>query len=283
MKNLDNITKLELQEKVDLFHTKLLEKLKGNALPANVFKWLKGVVNFLESKTFIASNIDDVLWFYSNGLFKDKRIMDFGAGGGYITYLLSHKNNKVKAYEYKGDWTDQEFDKNEYIVAFSFAQKIVNEIDGKIQFNFYKSLPLNEENEIYDGVVLYAVIEHIDPAIESRVFKELYRILKPGGSLYIAKLPRLFSYQEFIARKLKLGNHSNLFTKKKINKLLNKYGFKIVKIEKTDMFFNHPNQITNLLFPVTSRLEKVLKHTPLSFFSHNYRLIAQKSKDIKTP
>lgn len=272
---MEKITKAQLRKKFDLLHAKILEKLKINTFSDNVAKWLGGMINFFESKTYIASNIDDVLWFYLNGLSEENKILDFGAGGGYITYLLSY-NNEVSAYEYDGVWTDQEFDKNDYVTAFSFVQKTINEIDNKIKFNYYKTLPLNEEGGVYDGIILYAVIEHIDSVIENDVFRELRRLLKPEGFLYIAKLPRVFSYQEYIARRLKLGAHSNLFTKKKIRKLLEKYGFGIIKIEKNGLFFNHPNKITNLFFPLTSRLEIILKHTPLNFFSHDYRIIARK-------
>jgi SAM-dependent methyltransferase len=277
---MDKITRHQLQDKIDFLYTKLVDRLKIDVLPKNVFKWLKGVVHFLESKTYMASNIDDILWFYANGLSKDSKIMDFGAGGGYITYLISQDDNEISAYEYKGDWTDQEFTKDDYVIAFSFVQKIINESDEKIKFKYYSSLPLDEKDEVYDGIILYAVVEHIDPTIESNVFKELYRLLKPGGSLYIAKLPRVLSYQEYLAKKLGLGSHSNLFTKKKISKLLNKYGLEVTKIEKTDLFFSHPNKITNFFFPITHRLEKVLKFTPLNYFSHCYRLVAKKTSEI---
>ena len=277
---MSKITKLQLQEKFDLLHTKILEKLKTNTISDNATRWLDGMINFFESKTYISSNFDDILWFFLNGLSVNNKILDFGAGGGYITYLISCDIYEVSAYEYDGDWTDQKFDKNDYVAAFSFVYKTINEIDDKIKFNFYKDFPLNEKSESYDGIILYAVIEHIDSEIESAVFGEFRRLLKPGGFLYIAKLPRAFSYQEYIARLFKLGYHSTLFTKKKINKLLNKYGFEMIKIEKSGMFFNHPNKITNLFFPITSRLERILKYTPLSFFSHDYRIIARKKEKI---
>lgn len=277
---MNKISKAMLQEKFDLLHTKIIENLKTNNLSDNAIEWIDGMINFFESKTYIASNIDDLLWFCSNGLSKDNKILDFGAGGGYITYLISCDINEVSAYEYDGAWTDQEFDKNDYVDAFSAVQKTINEIDGEIKFNFYKDFPLNENSESYDGIILYAVIEHIDSEIESAVFGEFRRLLKPGGFLYIAKLPRAFSYQEYIARLFKLGCHSTLFTKKKINKLLNKHGFEIIKIKKSGLFFNHPNKITNLFFPLTSRVERVLEHTPLSIFSHDYRIIARKNEKI---
>lgn len=266
-------------EEINLLCERLIEKLSAVSFSRNEIKWLNGIVNVLGSKNYISSNVDDILWFRSNGLSKNDRIMDFGTGGGYIAHLASHIAGKIVAYEYEGNWIGREFSNDEYVNAFSFMQKMVNEIDGKkIEFNFYRSLPLSEKNESYDGIILYAVIEHIDFEIEEKVFKELYRILKSGGFLYIAKLPRSFSYQEFIAKKLGFSTHINLFTRNKIKKLLKTYGFKIVKIEESGLFFNHPNKIVNFLYPVTSKLEYVLKYTPMTFLSHDIRIIAQKIK-----
>ncbi len=266
-------------EEINLLRERLIEKLQVASFSGDEIKWLSGMVNVLGSRNYISSNVDDILWFYSNGLSKSDKIMDFGTGGGYIAHLASHITGKVVAYEYEGNWVGREFSNSEYINAFGFMQKTVNEIDDKkIEFNFYQSLPLSEKDEVYDGIILYAVIEHIDFEIEKKVFKELYRILKPGGFLYIAKLPRRFSYQEFIARKLGFSTHINLFTRNKIKKLLETYEFKIVKMEETGLFFNHPNKIVNFLYPITSRLEYVLKYTPMTFLSHDIRIIAQKIK-----
>jgi len=267
----------KLCEEVYSLREKLIKKISEGQLGVNEKKWLNGIVYVMGSKKYIESNVDDLAWFQDNGLLGSNKIMDFGTGGGYIAHLASHITGKVVAYEYNGDWVGKEFDGGEYENAFGFMQKIVNEIDDKkVAFNFYKSLPLNEDNGSYDGVILYAVVEHIDSDVEEKVFKELYRVLKPGGSLYIAKLPRRLSYQEFIARKLKMGSHINLFTRKKIKKLLKTYGFKTVRIEESGLFFNHPNKIINLLYPFLSVLEFVLKYTPLAFFSHDIRIVAQK-------
>lgn len=272
-----NTLQKRLCEEAYSLREKLIKKISEGSFGVNEIKWLNGIIYVMGSEAYIESNVDDILWFQANGLSINDKIIDFGTGGGYIAHLASHVAGRVVAYEYEGDWVGKEFDKKEYVNAFGFMQKMVNELDDrKIEFNFYQSLPLNEKNESYDGIILYAVVEHIDSDIEEKVFKELYRILKPGGFLYIAKLPRSFSFQEFIARKFKLGSHINLFTRKKIKKILKTHGFKIVKIEETGFFFNHPNKIANLLRPLTSLLECVLRYTPIAFFSHDIRIVAKK-------
>lgn len=268
--------RLNLEKKVDLLHDLLVAKVSESHLPDGVRKWVFSYIDLLESRYYITNNIDDLLWFYKNGLSKNHRILDFGTGGGYITYLVADLTNKITAYEYIGKWSDQHYTNSTYSSAFSFAHKVVNEIEPEIQFKFYDRLPLKEKSKTFDGIILYAVIEHIDSKIKDDVLTEMYRILKPDGLLYIAKLPRLYSYQEFISRKLKITGHSDLYTKNKINKLLNKHSFKIVKIEQTGLFVNTNIKITDGLFPIFNFLEKILKFLPINFFAHDYRLIARK-------
>lgn len=256
---------------------KLLNKKLSRAKPSSsVRKWILSYIDLLESKYYVKSNIDDLLWFSKNGLSKNDRIMDFGTGGGYIAYLTADLVKTIIAYEYKEKWKNQNYSNSTYFAAFTFAQKTISKIESKIQFKFYRDLPLKESNKSFDGIILYAVIEHIDPKIRNNILSELYRILKTNGRLYIAKLPRLYSYQEYIARKLKFNSHSDLYTKGKINKLLSRHHFKILKIERTGLFVNYNVEITKYLFPVFYILEKMLKYTPVDFLAHDYRLIAKK-------
>lgn len=272
--------RFNLGKKVDLLHDLLVAEISRSTLPNIIRKWVLSYINLLEARYYITSNIDDILWFHKNGISKNHRILDFGTGGGYIAYLMTDLTKKIVAYEYKGNWQDQHYSKSIYASAFSFVYKITKQIESSIQFKFYTKLPLKEKDETFDGIILYAVIEHIDSKMIDKVLKEAYRILKPDGYLYIAKLPRLYSYQEFIARKLKISAHSNLFTRNKITNLLNKYFFKIITIEKTGLFLNTNIKVTDKLFHIFQFFERILKKSPVYFFSHDYRLIARKINSI---
>jgi len=263
-------------KRVNILHDLLIKRVNTPNLSDSVRKWIFSYINLLESRYYISSNIDDLLWFRKNGISRNDRILDFGTGGGYIAYLIANVTKKLVAYEYKGNWKDQRFTNLTYSSAFSFAYRAVNEIEPAVQFKFYQKLPLNEKTESFDGIILYAVIEHIDFKVKDEVLKELYRILKPNGLLYIAKLPRLYSYQEYISRKLKIVSHSDLYTKDKISKLLNRHSFKIMKIEQTGLLVNTNVKITNRLFPIFYLLERVFNFFPINFFAHDYRLIAKK-------
>jgi len=41
------------------------------------------------------------------------------------------------------------------------------------------------ENDYFESVTLLAVVEHLDPALMALLFKEVYRVLKPGGMVVL--------------------------------------------------------------------------------------------------
>jgi SAM-dependent methyltransferase len=41
------------------------------------------------------------------------------------------------------------------------------------------------ENDYFESVTLLAVVEHLDPALMAKLFKEVYRTLKPGGMVVL--------------------------------------------------------------------------------------------------
>jgi SAM-dependent methyltransferase len=41
------------------------------------------------------------------------------------------------------------------------------------------------EGDYFDAVTLLAVVEHLDPALMAKLFKEVYRVLKPGGMVIL--------------------------------------------------------------------------------------------------
>jgi len=41
------------------------------------------------------------------------------------------------------------------------------------------------ENDYFEAVTLLAVVEHLDPALMAKLFREVYRVLKPGGMVIL--------------------------------------------------------------------------------------------------
>ena len=254
----------------------LLKNIGKTEKNPNVFRNVRHLLSIIESKPYLRSNIDDLLWFYSHGLSECRKILDFGCGSGYISYMLSFLVNKVIGYEYKGSTigvnlsTDGMSVLQQIILNNSFRKKQEN-----LEFHFYEKLPLNIENETFDGIVLYAVIEHLDEKIKENVLSELHRILKPEGYLFLAKLPSQYSYQEQLARLLNIPSHKILFTRKSVMDLLDNR-FSVRNIERADLFFQYP-PLTNVLFP-NMRTETLIKNylNFLTFIAHNFRIVAIK-------
>ena len=122
----------------------------------------------------------------------------------------------------------------------------------------------------------YAVIEHIPLSEVEEIIRELKRVLKSNGFIYVFQLPSKSSYTEFIARHLGLESHEILWSFHDINRLLSKYNLKIIYKEKVDMLINHPYKLINPLYSILKIINKFLIHTPLSYFAHHLTVVAQK-------
>jgi SAM-dependent methyltransferase len=240
----------------------------------NSKRYLQGIVDILNCKTMIDENIDDIFWFYENGMHNCETVVDFGCGSGYISYLVSYLVDNVTGFEYSGSWVNQQYSAKDYMFAFSAAHLALER--QNLKFRYYNSFPLQIDNHTIDGVILYAVIEHIHPTMHSALFRELRRILREDGLLFIGKLPRVYSYQEHLAGLLGMQGHDQLYRRQEIVNLLDHNGFMVTKIERTGMFLNRPNQISNAFFPIARISERFVKaFLPfLTVVAHDYRMIA---------
>lgn len=103
---------------------------------------------------------------------KGKNVLDIGCGFGWMELnLLSRGVKNVAGVELseKDLKTAKENIKNKrcsFFVGSAF------------------SLPFT--NEIFDTVIAWEVIEHIPKGSENRMFKEVYRVLKPNGIFYLS-------------------------------------------------------------------------------------------------
>jgi len=56
----------------------------------------------------------------------------------------------------------------------------------KVSFQVGSALALPFRNEIFDTVFCWDVIEHLPKGTEPKMFSEIYRVIKPTGSLYLS-------------------------------------------------------------------------------------------------
>ncbi|MBK9732268.1 MAG: class I SAM-dependent methyltransferase [Chitinophagaceae bacterium] len=117
-----------------------------------------------------------------NQLNEKNDILDFGCGEGYGTSLLSQVAINI--------------------IGIDVSREIIDFAKGKYgsvncQFMAYDGTHVNYDDESFDVVVSFQVIEHV--ADDKHFVSEAYRILKPGGLLFLTtpnKTIRLFPMQK---------------------------------------------------------------------------------------
>jgi 2-polyprenyl-3-methyl-5-hydroxy-6-metoxy-1,4-benzoquinol methylase len=151
--------------------------------------------------------------------------LDWGCGWGQVSQLLIERGLNIKSYDYDGD------DAPNAEVPLELYPEIKAYLGSD-------SIKLPYADGEFDAVLSCGVLEHVfDP--ESSL-DELFRILKPGGQLFIYKLPNRKSYLEWIARKLGWYYHGKhpydtLYTLAEAKSIAVRHGFKIQRAAYANM------------------------------------------------
>lgn len=140
-----------------------------------------------------------------------------------------------------------------------------------VTINHHISLPF--EDGTFDGIIGGGVLEHT--AMDYESLKELYRVLKPNGTLIITHLPNRYSYVEFVARNIRKKNfHRRLYSVSEISTLLKRTGFYPEKVQR------HRLLPTNSLRSITrtlSNFERILDRAwPLNYLCGDILIVAKK-------
>jgi SAM-dependent methyltransferase len=214
-----------------------------------------------------------------------QRVLDFGCGIGLQSYLLAKRGYQVIGLETVEDKSLDDFLKGKadsHIESRENSMQNVWEVIREkttVSFTFYDGIDIPYNNEYFDVIFTYAVLEHIPLNEIPHILDELCRILKSDGVFYVFQLPQRTSYTEFIARCLGLESHPFLWEMETIKKMLTTRDFKILCTQKVDMLFNHPHKVINPLYSILWPLNRFLSVSPLSYFAHHLTIIAQKNRN----
>lgn len=144
----------------------------------------------------------------SKRFIKGKIVLDIGCWTGQLERLAYKSAKKMFA-----------IDSNP--AAISFAKKSLPDVNFRVA-NANK-LPFS--NSYFDTVMLMDVIEHVPKGSEKEVFKQIHRVLKPGGNL-ILSTPHKHPLSILLDPAYFLLGHRH-YSLKEISKLLSETGFKI--------------------------------------------------------
>jgi len=153
---------------------------------------------------------------------KGSKILDIGCAYGYFLKLCEEidcETYGIDISEYAINMAKQELKK---------TKLFVHDVE--------KGLDMFRDN-FFDLVTMFDVIEHLKSPF--LVLKEIYRILKPAGKLIITT-PNLNALDRFVRKVIRKENiwhgfvdktHIYLFTPKSLAFLVERSGFKVIKVE----------------------------------------------------
>lgn len=194
---------------------------------------------------------------------KGKKILDWGAYLGQVTYLLQ-----------------DDYD----VTAFNIApQKDISywhKALGIKQTKFKKF----DTNTKFDAVVSSGVLEHTFEFGQTDVeaLKALHSVLNDDGYLFIWHLPTKHALAEKIAMMKKSWKHILRYELDDILVKLNLTGFEIVKIEINDFIFSKLVKVLPFLdIVMVWKIDYMLVHLPpFKRYAHHFTIVAKKLKDF---
>jgi len=227
--------------------------MKNNSFMPHNIKWNKEKVNNFWnyyvnnsklSELSVAQDLgEEIIKLVLKYIKKDGNNLDYGCGAGYLMKYL--------------------FDKRIFCQGLDSSIDSIQKVKRKFKENkFFKGIILstgflndNIADNSYDFVFCIETVEHIIPEELSLFFRELYRIVKPGGYLFVST-----RNNENLDKKRIICpdcgcifhrvQHMNSFTSHSLNEMFNKVGFsnifcKATLLNKTRSYFDKGKYLIN--------------------------------------
>jgi SAM-dependent methyltransferase len=199
-------------------------------------------------------------------------VLDWGCGLGQVSDLLQRAGLNVTSFDYREDGPDavQPLPRYPNVRAYLSSDP--------------RALPYADAS--FDAVLSCGVLEHVlDPDAS---LDEVARVLRPGGRLYVYKLPNRTSYLEWIARRLgrRLGMYyhgvepnDRLYTVAGAREIVRRHGYDVEELRLANML---PLTLDMALFqrPRTARAvwsanRALARVAPVNRLATNVELVAR--------
>jgi 2-polyprenyl-6-hydroxyphenyl methylase/3-demethylubiquinone-9 3-methyltransferase len=186
------------------------------------------------------------------------RLLDWGCGAGQMTALLRGRGLDVTAYDYLP----------------GLEEPVVRALEHYPEVEAHLSsepVALPFEDGTFDAVLSCGVLEHVQDPDAS--LEELKRVLEPGGTLYVYKLPNKTSYLEAIARTAnRLGAgiyyhgfepYDRIYTERSARALLERHGYRVRELGLANMLpLTLPGRLAQRYAELIWRLNGMLSKVP---------------------
>jgi ubiquinone/menaquinone biosynthesis C-methylase UbiE len=193
-----------------------------------------------DSFYFAEYKVKEMLRFEENC---EHTVLDFGCGDGLTEFFFQKWFPKF------------------IITGIDVSPKSIEEAKRKLLtnsvFQVLNSGPLPFADHSFDIVFIAGVLHHINEAMHQDILNELFRVLKPGGRIYLFEHNPLNPVTKYLVRTCEFDKGVKLLNSRKTKRLLQVSGFQIQNLVYT-IFFPR-NKFFKLLVP----LEKYMKGLPL--------------------
>ncbi len=186
---------------------------------ANFWNWQSRHVSRSENY-FTAVLSPGIIRFLKKEKLLKGKILDYGCGSGHLLELLG-KEKMIECYglDFSAD-------------SIAETQRRTKNSPNIKQLILADRLPAPFEGNMFDAITFIETIEHLPDEILYRTLDELYRILKPGGKIFITTpfnedLDKHMNFCPFCKTEFHHMQHMQSFTVERLNQVMQQHGFTV--------------------------------------------------------
>ena len=195
-----------------------------------------------------------------------RSVLAWGCGWGQNSRLMQDNGLDVSPFDFRPDGPEE-------VVALERFPGLEARLSAD-------PVRLPYDADRFDAVLSCGVLEHV--AYPGASLAEIRRVLKPGGTIYVYKLPNRRSYLEKIARLAGMYYHGELpddrvYTRRTATSLLEMSGYEVLEARLANLLpLTTGDRLTNRYASTVWQLNAQLERVPLlSWLATNVNVVAR--------